>query len=90
MEGSVGVHDMHIHLVLLLHHSVVFQKLLKHDGWTYLGLVDPYTKVCRSVRQHLFVFCRSAASTVCTEAVCTATGEFPLFLHCCSLYSSCD
>jgi hypothetical protein len=53
------------------------------DSWLPIGVVEQCTKACRSERQHLFVLCRSAASTVCTQACCTATGAIPFVLHCC-------
>jgi hypothetical protein len=43
-------------------------------GTTELGLLyGDQTQQFKCEPQHLFVLCRSAASTVCTEADCTAT-----------------
>jgi hypothetical protein len=41
------------------------------DSWLSTGVVEQYTKACRSERQHLFVLCPSAASSVCTPACFT-------------------
>jgi hypothetical protein len=69
----------------LLGRSFSILKLIACDCCKFLGRTEQeYTRLV--VKDRNTCLCSvAAARTVCTEADCTATGEFPAFVYCCCI-----